>query len=95
MFDDLRLDVIKRKIDVTSLLAFPFYFVGFGVPLFHRNGILTTELRLRSVDCHSSHYGDNAVFLFTPVHEEQHLECCSHTCLLFGCKISFTCAKWL
>ena len=95
MFDDLRLDVVERKIDVTRLLAFPFHPVCLGVPLFHRNGIPATELRLCSVDCHSSHDGDNTVFLLAPVHKEQHFECRSHTRLLFVCKISFTCAKWL
>ena len=68
MFDYLRLDVVERKIDVTRLLAFPFYSVGFGVPLFHRNGIPATELCLCPVDCHSSMMGTIPFFsllLFT------------------------------
>ena len=32
VLDDLRLDVVKGKVDVPSLLAFSFHLVGFGVP---------------------------------------------------------------
>ena len=81
MFDDLRLDVVKGIVDVTGFLAFALHLVRLGVPLLYRNGILAAELRLRPVDCHSSHDGDNAVFLLTSVHEEQDFECCSHTVL--------------
>ena len=95
VLDDLRLDIVEGKVDVTRLLAFPFYPVRLGVPLLHRNGMPATELRLRPVDCHSSHDGDISVSLLAPVHEEQHLECRSHTRLLFCCKINFTRAKWL
>ena len=37
------------------------------------------------VDCHSSHDGDNTVFLLAAVHVEQNLECAScHTRFLFA-----------
>ena len=39
------------------------------------SGLLATELRHSTVDCHSSHDGDNTVFLLAAVHVEQHFEC--------------------
>ena len=49
----------------------------------------TAELGYRAVDCHSSHDGNNTVFLLACVHVEQHLKCTSHNPILFGYKISY------
>ena len=51
--------------------------VAFHVPHRKWNTHLATELRLSSVDCHTSHYRDNPVLLLTLVHVEQNLECAS------------------
>ena len=95
MLDKLRLDVVKRKVDVTGFLALAFHPVCLGVPHVHRHGMLATELCLAPVDCNPSHDGNNTVFLLASVHEEQDFESCSHTPCFFGCKFSFICAKWL
>lgn len=95
MLDKLRLDIVKSKVDVTGFLALAFHPVCFGALHVHRNGVLATELCFASVDCNSPHDGDNTVFLLASVHEEQDFESCSHTPCFLGCKISFTCAKWL
>jgi len=85
MFDDLRLDVVKGKVDVSCLAALAFRLVSFHVPKRFRDVLLTTELRHSPVDCHSSHDGDNTVFLLAAVHVEQNLECAScHTRFLFA-----------
>lgn len=78
MLDKLRLNVVKREVDVAGFLALSFDLVGFGVPHVHRHGMLATELRLAAVDCDPSHDGDNTVFLLASVHEEQDFECCSY-----------------
>ena len=58
--------------------------VAFCIPKGFRNGLLSTELRHSTVDCHSFHDGDNTVFLLAAVHVEQHFECTScHTRFLF------------
>ena len=88
MLDDLRLDVVKRKVDVTCLPAFPFSLVAFHVPKRFRDALLATELRYRPVDCHSSHEGDNTILFLAAVHVEQHFECASAHTRFFGCKIS-------
>ena len=56
----------------------------FSHPKGFRNGLLSTELRHSTVDCHSFHDGDNTIFLLAAVHVEQHFECTScHTRFLF------------
>ena len=85
MLDDLRLDVVKGKVDVPRLVALAFCLVPFHVPNRIRNALLATELRHSPVDCNPSHDGDNTVFLLAAVHVEQHLECAScHTRFLFA-----------
>ena len=77
VLDDLRLDVIQDKIDFPCFLSLAFRLVPFHVLKRSRNTLLATELRYSPVDCHSSHDGDNSVFLLAAVHVEQHLECAS------------------
>ena len=80
MLDDLRLDVIQSVVDVPCLNALAFGSVAFRISKGFRDGLFTTELRYSPVDCHSSHDGDNTVFLLAAVHVEQHFECTScHT----------------
>ena len=78
MLDKLRLNVVKREVDVAGFLALSFDLVGFGVPHVHRYGMPATELRLASIDCDPPHDRDNTVFLLASVHEEQDFECCSY-----------------
>lgn len=49
MLDKLRLNVVKREVDVAGFLALSFDLVGFGVPHVHRHGMPATELCLASV----------------------------------------------
>ena len=50
-----------------------------------REALLATGLCHSPVDCHSSHDGDNAVFLLAAVHVKPHFKCTScHTCFLFA-----------
>ena len=85
MLDDLRLDVVQSEVDVPCLLALAFGSVALDVPKRFRDTLLATEVRHRPVDCHSSHDGNNAVFLLAAVHVEQHFECTScHTRFLFA-----------
>ena len=85
VLDDLRLDVIQCEVDVPRFGTFAFGSVSFRIPKGFRNGLLATELRYSSVDCHSSHDGNNSVFLLAAVHIEQHFECTScHTRFLFA-----------
>ena len=90
VLDDLRLDVVKGKVDVPCPLALAFRPVPFHVPKCFRDALLATELRHSPVDCHPSHDGDNAVLLLAAVHVEQHFEYTScHTRLFFDCKIKY------
>ena len=85
VFDDLRLDVIQSLIDVPCFGTPAFGSVAFRIPKGFRDGLLATELRHSTVDCHSSYDGDNTVFLLAAVNVEQHFECTScHTRFLFA-----------
>lgn len=85
MFDDLRLDVIQSEVDFPRFGTLAFGSVAFRIPKGFRDGPLAAELCHRTVDCHSSHDGDNTVFLLAAVHVEQHFECTScHTRFLFA-----------
>ena len=80
MFDDLSLDIIKHKIGFPRFHTLALCLVPFGIPKLFRDSPLATELCYRSVDCNSSHDGDNSILFLTVVHVEQHLECAScHT----------------
>ena len=80
VLDDLRLDVVQSVVDVPRFNALAFGSVAFRIPKCFRDGLLATELCHRTVDCHSSHDGDNTVFLLAAVRIEQHFECTScHT----------------
>lgn len=80
VLNDLRLDVVKGMVDVPCLHTFAFRLVALHVPKVFRDAPFTTELRYSPVDCHSSHDGDNTVFLLAAIHVEQHFECAScHT----------------
>ena len=80
MLDDLSLDVVKRKIGFPRFHTLALCLVPFGIPKLFRDSPFAAELCYRSVDCNSSHDGDNSVLFLTAVHVEQHLECAScHT----------------
>ncbi len=72
-----------------GLLALSFSPIALCIPKFFGYGTLAAELGYRTVDCHSSHNGDNTVFLLTSVHVEQHLKCTSHNLILLGYKIRY------
>ena len=63
MLDDLRLDVVQCQIDVPCFGTIAFGSVAFRIAKGFRDGLLATELRHSTVDCHTSHDGDNTVFL--------------------------------
>ena len=80
MLDDLSLDVVKRKIGFPRFHTLALCLVPFGIPKLFRDSPLAAELCYRTIDCNSSHDGDNSVLFLTAVHVEQHLECAScHT----------------
>ena len=80
MSDDLRLDVVKGKVDVSCLAALAFRLVSFHVPKRFRDTLLIAELRHNPVNRYPSYDADNIVFLLVAVHVEQHFECTScHT----------------
>lgn len=89
VFDDLRLDIVKREVDVPCLAALPFRLVAFHVPKRLGNALLATELCHSPVDCNPSHNGDNTVFLLAAVHVEQHFECASCHTRFFDCKVKY------
>ena len=68
--------------------ALSFGSVAFRIPKRFLDVLLATELRHRTVDCHSSHDGDNTVFLLAAVHVEQHFECTSCHTRFFVCKVT-------
>ena len=88
MLDDLRLDVVKGKVDVSCLHTFAFRLVSLHVPKRFQDALLTAELRHSPVDCHPSHDGYNAVFLLAAVHIKQHFECTSCHTRFFVCKVT-------
>ena len=89
MLDDLRLDVVQGVVDVPCLDALASGSVAFRIPKGFRDGLLATELRHSTVDCHSSHDGNNTVFLLAAVHVEQHFECTSCHTRFFVCKVKY------
>ena len=74
MLDDLRLDVIQSEVDFPRFGTLAFGSVAFHIPKCFRDGLLAAELRYRTVNCHSSHDGDNTVFLLAAVYVKQHFE---------------------
>ena len=80
MLDDLSLDVVKGKVDITYFRTLAFRPVPFHVPKRFRDTLLIAELRHNPVNRYPSYDADNIVFLLVAVHVEQHLECAScHT----------------
>lgn len=80
MLDDLSLDVVKGKVDITYFRTLAFRPVPFHVPKRFRDTLLIAELRHNPVNRYPSYDADNIVFLLVAVHVEQHFECTScHT----------------
>ena len=75
VLDDLRLDVVERKVRLPRLHALAFGTVALCVPKLLCDASLATELRHRPVDCNPSHDGDNSVLLLAAVRIEQHAKC--------------------
>ena len=90
VLDDLSLDVVKGKVDITYFRTLAFRPVPFHVPKRFRDTLLIAELRHNPVNRYPSYDADNIVFLLVAVHVEQHFECTScHTRLFFDCKIKY------
>jgi len=64
----------QKDVNLQSLLAPSLGTVALHVPHFQRDAFLATELRLRSVDCHSSHDGNNSVLLLALVSVEENVK---------------------
>ena len=80
VLDDLSLDVVKGKVDITYFRTLAFRPVPFHVPKRFRDTLLIAELRHNPVNRYPSYDADNIVFLLVAVHVEQHFECTScHT----------------
>lgn len=85
VLDDLSLDVVKGKVDITYFRTLAFRPVPFHVPKRFRDTLLIAELRHNPVNRYPSYDADNIVFLLVAVHVEQHFECTScHTRFLFA-----------
>ena len=75
VLDDLCLDVIEVAVYLQRFLAAALGTVALHVPHRKWNTHLATELRLRSVNCHTSHNRDNPVLLLALVGIKEDVEC--------------------
>ena len=89
MLDDLSLDVVKGKVDITYFRTLAFRPVPFHVPKRFRDTLLIAELRHNPVNRYPSYDADNIVFLLVAVHVEQHFECTSLPYSFFKFKIKY------
>ena len=74
VLDDLSLDVIQLTVNLQSLLAATLGTVALHIPHVKWNRLLTTELRLRSVNRYPAHHRNHTVLLLTLVHIEQNVK---------------------